>query len=81
MLLGVGISGSYIIKKTAQPYLLPASTTLLTSTFGLLSLLVATMVFVPLNGYYLPRGWGVFLIVSYTVIMAVNIIVEIKSEH
>lgn len=79
MLLGIGGSGSYIINSTGgEPYSLHFSTTLLVSTIGLLSLLVATMIFVPLNGFHLPKKWGVFLILSYIVIMTTNVIVEIK---
>jgi solute carrier family 24 (sodium/potassium/calcium exchanger), member 6 len=44
---------------------------------GLLALLVTTMIFVPMNDYFLPRKWGVFLIFFYTVIMTVNVTVEV----
>lgn len=77
MLLGVGISGSYIIHTTAKPYELNFSTTLVVSAVGLLALLVATMIFVPWNGYFIPRSWGVFLIGFYVVIMTVNVVVEV----
>lgn len=77
MLLGVGISGSYIIHQTAQPYELHFSTTLMVSAIGLLALLVATVIFVPLNGYFLPRKWGIFLIACYTAIMSLNVVVEV----
>jgi sodium/potassium/calcium exchanger 6 len=77
ILLGVGISGSYVIGQTAQPYDIDVSTTLYVSSFGLLFLLAATLVFVPLNGYYLTRKWGILLIATYTIIMIVNIVVEV----
>lgn len=80
MLLGVGISGSYITSQTGVPYELHFSTTLLVSAIGLLILLLATAIFVPLNGYFLPRAWGVCLIIAYVVLMAVNVAVEIVSE-
>jgi len=76
ILLGVGISGSYVIRLTEEPYDLKLSRTLYASVFGLLFLLAATLVFVPLNEYFLTRRWGVLLICSYAVIMIVNIIVE-----
>ena len=79
ILLGIGVSGSYIIHQTSQPYLLKLSTTLFVSTFGLLFLLATTLVFVPLNDYYLTRRWGVLLIATYIIIMSINIIVELKS--
>jgi sodium/potassium/calcium exchanger 6 len=80
ILLGVGISGTYIIQQTSVPYELHFSTTLLVSGFGLLSILAATLIFVPLNGYLLTRGWGFFLVASYTVFMILNIMVELKTE-
>ncbi|KAH9928311.1 Sodium/calcium exchanger protein-domain-containing protein [Fomitopsis serialis] len=80
ILLGIGISGSYIIRQTAEPYYLHFSTTLVVTGCGLLALLLATLVFVPLNGFFLPRGWGITLIVAYTVIMITNVVVEIKSK-
>jgi sodium/potassium/calcium exchanger 6 len=77
ILLGVGISGSYVISQTAEPYDLDLSTTLHVSSFGLLFLLAATLVFVPLNDYYLTRRWGILLIATYTVLMIINIVVEL----
>ncbi|KAF8269558.1 Sodium/calcium exchanger protein-domain-containing protein [Lactarius quietus] len=77
ILFGVGISGSYIIHQTGEPYRLQFSNTLFVSSVGLLALLVTTMIFVPMNDYFLPRKWGVFLICFYTVIMTVNVTVEV----
>ena len=79
ILLGVGISGLYIIQQTSKPYDLPFTATLIVSTIGLLALLLTTMIVVPLNGYFLPRTWGIFLIASYTIIMAINVVVEVKG--
>ncbi|KAH9481409.1 Putative cation exchanger C3A12.06c [Psilocybe cubensis] len=79
ILLGIGISGSYIIHQTSQPYSLELSKTLFVSAFGLLFLLAATLLFVPLNGYFLTRQWGVLLIATYTIIMIINIVVEVKG--
>ncbi|KAF8577083.1 hypothetical protein K439DRAFT_1639998 [Ramaria rubella] len=79
ILLGIGVSGSIIIQESGQDYSLHFSTTLLVSAVGLLVLLVATLVFVPWNGYLLSRRWGLFLLASYVTMMVVNIIVEIKK--
>ena len=82
MLLGVGISGSVVVRaQHNKPYVLDFSETLVVSAVGLLILLVATMVCVPLNGYHLTRSWGIFLVVSYVVIMVVNITVEVKRDR
>ncbi|KAI6117254.1 Sodium/calcium exchanger protein-domain-containing protein [Pisolithus croceorrhizus] len=80
ILLGVGISGSYIIYQTpnAQPYRLHFTPSLMSSTFGLLGLLLVTLVGVPMNGYHLTRKWGIFLVIAYAVLMVVNILVEVK---
>ncbi|CDO75173.1 hypothetical protein BN946_scf184866.g14 [Trametes cinnabarina] len=81
ILLGVGVSGSYIVRQTGQPYPLHFSPTLVMTGTGLLAILLATLVFVPFNGYHLPRGWGIALICTYLCIMVANIIVEVKVEQ
>lgn len=80
ILLGVGISGTYIIQQTSAPYELHFSDTLFVSTIGLLVLLAVTLVFVPLNGYFLTRAWGIGLVAAYVVIMGINVVVELRSE-
>ena len=77
ILLGIGISGTYIIRQTNEPYPLEFSTTLVITSTGLL---VATLVWVPWNGYVLTRRWGVVLILAYTVLMVANIVVEATVE-
>ena len=79
ILIGVGLTGSVIMQQTGQPYELELSKTLLVSSLGLLSLLAATLIVVPLNDYYLSRSWGVLLIVSYVAIMTTNVIVELRT--
>ena len=80
ILLGIGISGTYIIRQTDQPYPLEFSTTLVITSLGLLTLLIATLIFVPWNGYFLPRAWGFALIAAYTALMVTNIVVEAVSD-
>ncbi|KAK7033131.1 Sodium/calcium exchanger protein-domain-containing protein [Favolaschia claudopus] len=79
ILLGVGISGSYITQQTQQPYPLPLNNTLMVSGIGLLVLLATTLIVVPLNGYHLTRRWGIILIAAYCTIMVANVVVEMKS--
>lgn len=81
ILLGVGISGSYIVRQTGEPYPLHFSPTLVMTGSGLLLFLLATLIFVPLNGYHLPRSWGIALICAYLCLMVANIIVEVKVEQ
>ncbi|KAH7907936.1 Sodium/calcium exchanger protein-domain-containing protein [Hygrophoropsis aurantiaca] len=78
ILLGVGMSGSYIINQTAVPYKLHFTPTLVASTLGLLGLLLVTLVVVPMNGYMLSRKWGAFLVGAYFVVMGVNLFVELS---
>lgn len=74
ILLGVGISGSIVLRQRGEPYYpINFSTTLFVSSIGLLALLLITMIFVPLNGYLLSKRWGIFLIVCYTVSVLVTI--------
>ena len=80
ILLGIGISGTYIIRQTDEPYPLEFSTTLVITSMGLLVLLVATLIFVPWNGYFLPRSWGFTLIAAYTALMVANVVVEVVSD-
>ncbi|KAG6830645.1 hypothetical protein H0H92_015542 [Tricholoma furcatifolium] len=80
ILLGVGVSGSYITSQTSTPYKLHFSTTLLVSCIGLLFLLVATLIYVPFHDYYLTRRWGILLVTLYAILMTTNVIVELKSE-
>lgn len=79
MLLGVGGAGTYVMRQTNKPYDLPLSPTLLVSSVGLLTLLMGTLIYVPLNDYYLSRRWGVLLICSYLVIMTIDVVVELRS--
>lgn len=79
ILIGIGVSGLYITTQTSQPYVLQLTRTLLVSSIGLLCLLAATLIYIPLNGYFLTRRWGILLIASYMTIMAINVVVELKS--
>lgn len=79
ILLGVGVSGSYIIGQRDEPYDLHITKTLFVSAFGLLFLLATTMIYVPMNDYFLSRRWGILLIAAYVVIMTINVVVELKS--
>lgn len=80
MLLGVGLSGTYIISQNGgQPYELEFSHTLLVSSVGLLAILFVSAVMVPLNDFHLTRRWGACLIGFYTVILVVNVVVEITG--
>lgn len=81
ILLGIGISGTYVINNSGgTPYNLHFTPTLITSTIGLLMMLVTTLVVVPMKGYVLSRRWGIFLIMAYVVLMSANLVVELSFE-
>ncbi|KAG8908491.1 hypothetical protein FRB99_005849 [Tulasnella sp. 403] len=78
MLLGVGISGSVVLRQNKQSYYpIDFSSTLLVSSIGLLSLLIMTLTFVPYNGYFLPRRWGFFLIFYYVKIFRLSVMADV----
>jgi sodium/potassium/calcium exchanger 6 len=78
LLLGIGGSGSYGILISRQSVNIHFSPTLWVSASGLIAMLLATAVFVPLNGYLIDRRWAVCLIVAYGVLMTLNVGVELK---
>ena len=80
ILLGIGITGMVITRQTGQAFPLEFSTTLIITGTGLLALLLATLIFVPWNGYFLPRTWGFALIAAYTCLMIANVVVEVKTS-
>lgn len=81
ILLGIGVSGSIVIQETGQDYSFHFTPTLLVNSVGLLVFLVATLVFVPWNGYLLSRRWGIFLLLSYLTLMVVTVIVEVWNHR
>ncbi|KAG9065175.1 hypothetical protein KI688_002497 [Linnemannia hyalina] len=78
MLLGLGISGTYVTLSTDAHVPLELSPTLLVSLGTILLTVVGAMVVVPRSGYMLNRWWGIFLVVVYLVSMVVNVLLEIK---
>ncbi|EIW83896.1 hypothetical protein CONPUDRAFT_163158 [Coniophora puteana RWD-64-598 SS2] len=84
ILLGIGLSGLYVTSAdptlNGGPLQLPLTPTLLSSALGLLVLLGATLVWVPLHGFWISRMWGAILVGAYAVLMAVNVLVELKFD-
>lgn len=80
ILLGVGLSGTYLIllgPARGQPIYVAIGRTLSVSGFGLLAILLATLTFVPLNGYRMSKRVGATLIVAYLCLLCTNVAVEI----
>ncbi|KAG0023814.1 hypothetical protein BGZ81_007921 [Podila clonocystis] len=80
MLLGVGISGTYMTLKTGTAIPLQLSPTLFVSLIGVLMTLLAALVIVPRNGYMMGRWWGWFLLIVYLICTVVNVAVEITMS-
>lgn len=78
LLLGVGGAGTMTILSTGQPYPVHFSPTLWVSAIGLVVLLVITLIFVPLNGFFISRKWAIFLICFYAVMTILNVVVETR---
>ncbi|KZP00560.1 hypothetical protein CALVIDRAFT_595346 [Calocera viscosa TUFC12733] len=79
ILIGLGIAGTVVAGESeSRGYEIVFSSTLIVSAVGLLVILLATLIVVPWNDYWLTRKWGIGLIVGYVVIMIVNIVVEVK---
>jgi sodium/potassium/calcium exchanger 6 len=80
LLLGIGGSGTYhALMITRTPVTIHFSPTLWVSATGLIIMLVATGIFVPLNGYLIDRRLAACLMVGYGILMVVNVVVEIKT--
>ncbi|OCF45712.1 hypothetical protein I317_00615 [Kwoniella heveanensis CBS 569] len=81
LLLGVGGSGTYhiLVTPSHHPVAVHFSPTLWVSASGLVLILLATAVVVPMNGYLIDRKWAGALIVGYLALMVVNVVVEIKT--
>lgn len=111
LLLGIGLSGTYLLSGSSSTgahlassssssswfrslgafskmptpgvdggvYHIDFSPTLFVSGLGLLVILTGTLIAVPLNNFYLNRTLGATLIVTYVVIMVINVGVELWS--
>ncbi|BGP23182.1 sodium/calcium exchanger membrane protein [Rhodotorula toruloides] len=80
ILLGVGLSGTYLIlfgPARGQPIHVEMSHTLVVSGVGLFAILVGTLVVVPMNGYRMSKRVGAALIAAWMCVMGINVAVEI----
>ena len=77
ILLGIGISGTYITLKTQEPYKISVSPTLFVSSIGLFIALTSSLVYLPHVDYWMTRKWGYYLIGSYVTCMIINVVIEL----
>ncbi|BGP38365.1 hypothetical protein JCM10449v2_002297 [Rhodotorula kratochvilovae] len=81
ILLGVGLSGTYLIlfdpSHRGQQLYIDMNRTLLVSGVGLFAILVGTLIVVPLNSYRMSKSVGAALILAYLVVLSTNVAVEI----
>lgn len=77
ILLGVGLSGTYMIlfdpSHRGQQLYIEMNTTLLVSGVGLFAILVGTLIVVPLNSYRMSKRVGATLILAYLVRLALSL--------
>ena len=93
ILLGIGLSGCYIILEGAssrqhrhpdrpvrfKPYHVEVSPTLVVSGVALLVTLVGLLVAVPLNGWRMDRKVGIGLMVLWGITTVGNVVVEVTG--
>lgn len=78
ILLGVGLSGSYMIySNNGEAYHIEMGRTLIVSGIGLLLILVTTLIAVPLNGYWMNQRLGACLIGAYACVLTTTVAVEV----
>ncbi|RCH90900.1 hypothetical protein CU098_002111, partial [Rhizopus stolonifer] len=79
MVLGVGISSTYQTWLTGKPYELAIAPTILISSFGLITVLLSTLIVVNINGYHITKGLGWWMIVVYVTCTTVNLMIEFHA--
>ncbi|GAA5817259.1 hypothetical protein MFLAVUS_010802 [Mucor flavus] len=79
IMLGVGISATYVTSQRNEPYAIDVSKTIVVSAIGLLVVLISSLILVPLNGYRMSRGFGYSWIAIYLICTAINLYIEITS--
>ncbi|CAG8488588.1 9139_t:CDS:10 [Paraglomus occultum] len=77
ILLGIGISGTYVTLKTQEPYRISVSPTLFVSSIGLFIALASSLVYLPNVDYWMTRRWGYYLIGLYITCMIINVVIEL----
>lgn len=81
ILLGIGLSGTYITAKTGIPYKIQIEPTLFVSSISLLITLFSALIYLPLNEYRMSRAWGYYLISVYLIGMIINLTMELKFHE
>lgn len=76
MVLGVGISSTYQVWKLGRPYELNISPSILTSTLGLIIVLLSTLIVVYTNGYRVTSQLGIWMISIYCLCILINFLLE-----
>ncbi|KAI8992445.1 Sodium/calcium exchanger protein-domain-containing protein [Pilobolus umbonatus] len=79
IMLGMGIGATYVTSQRNEPYAIAVSKTILVSATGLLIVLITSLIFVPLNGYRMGKGFGYTWIGIYLICTAINLMIEINS--
>ncbi|KAI8364583.1 Sodium/calcium exchanger protein-domain-containing protein [Blakeslea trispora] len=76
MVLGVGVSSLYQNLKSGTAYKLEIAPTIIISSFGLITVLMSTLVVVNTNEYHMTKSLGWWMIGVYSVCCITNLILE-----
>ncbi|KAI7904347.1 Sodium/calcium exchanger protein-domain-containing protein [Cokeromyces recurvatus] len=79
IMLGIGISATYVTSQRNEPYKINISKTIGVSSVGLLLILISSLILVPLNGYKMSRVFGYSWIAVYLICTIINLYIEIHT--
>ncbi|KAI9277934.1 Sodium/calcium exchanger protein-domain-containing protein [Umbelopsis sp. AD052] len=80
LLLGIGISATYVTTQRNEPYAIEVGPTIAVSGIGLLVILISALILVPLNKYRMSRAFGYAWIAIYVVCTIINVLIEVSHR-
>ncbi|KAH8556510.1 Sodium/calcium exchanger protein-domain-containing protein [Umbelopsis sp. PMI_123] len=80
LLLGIGISATYVTTQRNEPYAIEVGPTIAVSSIGLLVILVSSLILVPLNKYRMSRAFGYAWIAIYVICTTINVLIEVSHR-
>ncbi|KAI9484160.1 MAG: Sodium/calcium exchanger protein-domain-containing protein [Benjaminiella poitrasii] len=79
MVLGIGVSSTYQTWISGKPYELDIAPTILISSAGLITVLLSTLIVVNVNGYYITKQLGWWMIIVYSSCTIINLLLEFHA--
>jgi sodium/potassium/calcium exchanger 6 len=80
LLLGIGISATYVTTQRNEPYAIEVGPTIAVSGIGLLIILISALILVPLNKYKMSRAFGYSWIAIYVICTTINVLIEVTNR-